>query len=296
MQNLVLKDGRNAWLHGCNRSSRSYPLWTRRSTPTRSRTSCNPYGERSISRATSVGDRVVKQTTILQITWAILVLVTVSVIVLTRGHAQPDAPVAWVVVLFGLLGGTVSALRTVDFSRLHERSSLENEAVRLRLRPVLGAAAALVTYVLAGWGCSLFGAPRGLFRFKFKWTLPHDHFWAYCAIGFMAGFSERWFLRLLDSTITSAQSPEPLAAQRSVRRLRLRHPHQIARRIRPPPEAVVTHMPLLRKSPKATAKTSPVTRNDETGESRQARPRSVAGARRTGRLTRARRVDVTAEP
>jgi hypothetical protein len=207
MQGLVFKDQRAAWLQRVRRleqalSGAGVPHQAERI----------PHELQSLWREIDFARdkarrRVAKQTTIVQITWAALVLATAGIaLVLSQTAPQEAAPSVWLVVLFGLLGGTVSALRTVDFSRLNDRSPIENEAVRLRLRPVLGAAAALVSFVLAGLGLLAIRGTQGTLPIQIQVTDAGQLFWAYCVLGFMAGFSERWFLRLLDSTMSSVPS------------------------------------------------------------------------------------------
>jgi len=151
--------------------------------------------------------RVVKQTTIVQITWAVLVVATTVLTALLHFRVRPEGvPDAGIVVVFGLLGGTVSALRTVDFVRLKDRSPVEIEAVRLRLRPVLGGSVALVTYALAGLGLVSVVGTAADFPVQIVVANTDRLFWTYCVIGFMAGFSERWFLAFLDSGMGAGSS------------------------------------------------------------------------------------------
>jgi len=154
--------------------------------------------------------RVVKQTTIVQITWAVLVIATSVLAALLHGRPRATGvPDAGIVIVFGLLGGTVSALRTVDFVRLKDRSPVEIEAVRLRLRPVLGGSVALVTYALAGLGLVSVTGTAADFPVQIVVANTDRLFWTYCVIGFMAGFSERWFLAFLDSGLGSGSSADP---------------------------------------------------------------------------------------
>ncbi|HMG21597.1 MAG TPA: hypothetical protein VK607_09785, partial [Kofleriaceae bacterium] len=97
--------------------------------------------------------RVAKNTTITSITWFLVLAATITATVmldrLDHGTGCGDQQVdPWFIALLGLLGGSISALRTIGLIGLEERGSVEVEVVRLRLRPVVGAAMAIVIYVL----------------------------------------------------------------------------------------------------------------------------------------------------
>jgi hypothetical protein len=105
------------------------------------------------------------------------------------GLSEQHPIVVLLVVLFGALGGFLSTLqrqeplggRSVDFYL--ERSTLI-------LRPVIGAAAGLLVYIVVRSGLvSIFG------------TEPTSLPWAYFFVAFCAGFSERFFLKQIASVL-----------------------------------------------------------------------------------------------
>jgi hypothetical protein len=148
--------------------------------------------------------RVAKQTTTARITWALVVAATAALAAYLT-HLNDNGTVKpWVVTLCGLLGGSVSALSSLNFTGLPERGSLEVEAVKLRLRPVIGAMAAIVFYVI-GRATLVFqvveAAPDVAQRSASLLIVvgKGNIHWAYYAIGFLAGFSERLFLSVIGS-------------------------------------------------------------------------------------------------
>lgn len=200
MRSLVLPRGRDSW------KERLQSLQVQLGSTTPATPIVVPQELQSLWREVDFGRdksrrRVAKQTTIVQITWTVLVLATGGLTwTLSRGPGQEHAPVAWIVVLFGLLGATVSALRSANFSRLDERAPVETEAVKLRLRPVVGASAALFTYVVAGLGLVVVaGASKASFPLQITVDTERQAYWLYCLLGFLSGFSERWFLQLVSS-------------------------------------------------------------------------------------------------
>ncbi len=150
--------------------------------------------------------RVAKQTTTAQITWCLVLAATVTVTVCLSYWAQDDGyflVVPWFVTLCGLLGGSVSALRSLGFNELPDRASLEVEAVRLRLRPVVGAMSAIVFYVI-GRSALVFEVveqvTEGVRVAPVQIHVGAGHIpWAYYTLGFVAGFSERLFLGVLQT-------------------------------------------------------------------------------------------------
>ncbi len=130
----------------------------------------------------------------------------------------PEEPVnIWFVVLLGLLGGSISALRSTNLISIAERRPIEVEAVRLRLRPVVGAAMALVLYVI-GHSALVFELMTAAGD---RATTAHaapiqihvpSIAWGFYALAFLAGFSERWFLQILELTearFEAAPAPAP---------------------------------------------------------------------------------------
>lgn len=88
--------------------------------------------------------------------------------------------------LAGLLGGGLSAALTLTRGPARRRipEQLRSEPVQLT-RPIFGAAAATAVYALIRAGAV-----------TFEWG---DGDWVVFVVGFLAGFSERWFLNLVES-------------------------------------------------------------------------------------------------
>jgi hypothetical protein len=143
--------------------------------------------------------RIAKNTTILSLTWSLVLSATiVAAIALARFDVKSEVD-PWFVALLGLLGGSISALRSTNLIELGERQPIDGEAVKLRLRPVVGAAMAIVVYVLG----------RSALAFELVTQVVPDHTapvqirvpdiaWGYYALAFLAGFAERWFLQVVD--------------------------------------------------------------------------------------------------
>jgi hypothetical protein len=132
-----------------------------------------------------------------------------------------ERPVVWLVVLFGLLGGAVSALRQNDQVIGENRAGLRVAEAQLRLRPLLGGMAALVVYGIAQSGILFQILPgqdaKGLALLQIR-VSPDNVPMAYYVLGFLSGFSERFFLSVLDrvgerfsdpAPTTSAPAPAP---------------------------------------------------------------------------------------
>src|SRR5262249_44258171 len=97
-----------------------------------------------------------------------------------------------------------------NLTSLGERQSVEVEVIKLRLRPVVGAAMAIVVYVL--------GESHIAFELLDNATTASSapiHIqvasiaWGYYALAFLAGFAERWFLQLVDITQSRFDPPRP---------------------------------------------------------------------------------------
>jgi hypothetical protein len=131
--------------------------------------------------------------------WSILVLLALLILspLLVRGVAAgfwPSSTVLdlgrleyWLpsfsVLLVGMLGGFISGLFQVSGSRI-TLSGYRESMVKLSVRPMLGGLAALILYVLLSWGL----VP----------AVKTDTAGAYLFVAFLAGFSERYLLRLID--------------------------------------------------------------------------------------------------
>ncbi len=118
------------------------------------------------------------------------------------GLSEQHPIVVLLVVLFGALGGFLSALqrqeplggRSVDFYL--ERSTLI-------LRPVIGAAAGLLVYIVVRSGLvNILGTQPT--------TLP----WAYFFVAFCAGFSERFFLKQIALVLDREGEPSPVRKEK----------------------------------------------------------------------------------
>jgi hypothetical protein len=154
--------------------------------------------------------RTAKQSTISGLTWFLVLAATLAV-ASALSRREPADPNPWLIVLLGLLGGSVSALRSVkDLARLPERSPVENEAVKLRLRPVVGAMAALMLYVIGRSGLVFqlvtVVSPDIPARIQIR---VENVAWAYYALAFVAGFSERLFLGMLSAVENSVSRSAP---------------------------------------------------------------------------------------
>jgi hypothetical protein len=164
-------------------------------------------------------NRVAKQTTIARITWSLVLAATAAVTYYLSRWAPSDGNLVapWFVALCGLLGGSVSALRSLGFTELPERGSLEIEAVKLRLRPIVGAMSAIVLYIVARSALVFEIVERidpstGTAPVRIQVGMGHV-VWAYYALAFTAGFSERLFLGMLqavgDKVSRASESPKP---------------------------------------------------------------------------------------
>jgi hypothetical protein len=151
--------------------------------------------------------RVAKFTRTTQYTWVLLVMATAATLFFARGFPNNDVSPVLVVVL-GFLGGAASALRSVDGLQRADRSSAEVESVKLRLRPYVGAMAAIVLYIVARSGI-LFeivqtgagDASKPAAHVQVQLAADQIKF-AYYTLAFVAGLSERLFLSLLDQAGT----------------------------------------------------------------------------------------------
>ncbi len=156
--------------------------------------------------------RVAKNTTITGLTWSVLLVALLGVCMILQHKADKDAPTCvWLVALLGLLGGAMSALRSTDMIG-GERRSIELEAARVRLRPLVGAAMGVVVYVI-GRSNLVFelvvgAAPKSNAPIQIK--VP-DIAIAYYAFAFVAGFAERWFLKIIDLVEGRTEAPPPAA-------------------------------------------------------------------------------------
>jgi hypothetical protein len=100
--------------------------------------------------------------------------------------------------LMGAIGGFLSGLLQARSTQVTLAEYLEN-MLKLQLRPLVGALVALILYVLLSWqvlpGISMESAG------------------SYFIIAFLSGFSERYFLRLLDIETGSGESREHIEVE-----------------------------------------------------------------------------------
>jgi hypothetical protein len=165
--------------------------------------------------------KIAKLETITNLTWLALVLATVGVAhYLPRYYPTSDRVSVKLLLFFGFLGGAVSALRaSSDFGGLDTRK-LSLETVKIRLRPALGAMAALVLYVIGRSGLVFsLGQPPvesaaqshgALIALQ---VIPAAVPAVYYVLAFLGGFSERFFMRMLDR----AQERFPATSQGTAR-------------------------------------------------------------------------------
>ena len=115
---------------------------------------------------------------------------------------EKDLFIAWMnafaMLLMGAIGGFLSGLLQARSTQVTLAEYLEN-MLKLQLRPLVGALVALILYVLLSWqvlpGISMESAG------------------SYFIIAFLSGFSERYFLRLLDIETGSGESREHIEVE-----------------------------------------------------------------------------------
>jgi hypothetical protein len=155
--------------------------------------------------------RVAKNTTITSLTWSLVLAATITLLVMFRAR-EPDGQInVWLVALLGFLGGSMSALRSTSILS-GERRSIEIEAARVRLRPVVGSAMAVVAYVI-GQSALVFelvtSEPSTASHHAPIQIYVQNIAWGYYAIAFLAGFTERWFLKILELAEGRFDPPPP---------------------------------------------------------------------------------------
>lgn len=148
--------------------------------------------------------RVAKYTRLANVCWTLIASFTAGITtILHRWRPGTDLrPVAPLVLLFGLLGGAVSALQQVDQYGEQGQGSLRIREVQLRLRPLIGGMASIVVYSIAQSGLVFEILPgqgtQGMALLQLH-VQPDNVPMAYYVLAFLAGFSERFFLRILDN-------------------------------------------------------------------------------------------------
>jgi hypothetical protein len=105
---------------------------------------------------------------------------------------------SFAMLLMGAVGGFLSGLLHARSTQVTLAEYLEN-MLKLQLRPLVGALVALILYVLLSWqvlpGISIESAG------------------SYFIIAFLSGFSERYFLRLLDIETGSGESGDQIEVE-----------------------------------------------------------------------------------
>ncbi|MCA9619158.1 MAG: hypothetical protein KC731_09050 [Myxococcales bacterium] len=157
--------------------------------------------------------RISKYTALANSTWLLICGFTAGITYFLSEWRTGDAhhPVVWLLALFGLLGGSVSALRENENLPRAVRGTLHIKEVQLRLRPVLGAMSAVVMYaimqseIVFSVVASGTEASSALVRIH----VANDNIpMAYYSIAFVTGFSERFFLSVVNQ-IAERAVPEP---------------------------------------------------------------------------------------
>lgn len=100
------------------------------------------------------------------------------------------------IVLVGMLGGFVSGLLQVRSTRVH-LIDYQESMLKLSLRPLLGGIVALVLCMMLSW--------------KLIPGVEVDKFGVYLFAAFLSGFSERYFLRFIDTAQQSTQTSDSSA-------------------------------------------------------------------------------------
>jgi hypothetical protein len=112
-----------------------------------------------------------------------------------------EHPNIWLIVVLGLLGGAVSALRQNETLVGENRAGLRVADAQLRLRPLIGAMASIIVYVIAESGLILevISGPQETGTALMQVRVGAGHVaMAYYVLSFLSGFSERFFLGMLD--------------------------------------------------------------------------------------------------
>jgi hypothetical protein len=116
---------------------------------------------------------------------------------------------AIVVGLMGGLGGFLSAL--MDARRLKMTIDIYQERLLLlEIKPLVGALVSLILFCLLSWGVIPAISPQ--------------NFGSYLLVAFVAGFSEKYFLRLLPLDPNEAKSPKASARDKSGAEATANHP------------------------------------------------------------------------
>ena len=138
--------------------------------------------------------RLAKFESITNLNWALLAVTILGIAYwLPRGNVSVK-----LLVLFGLLGGAVSALQASHAIVSLETGRVTQETINLRLRPMLGAMAALVFYaigqsgLLFSFGQTKTGGPPIALLVSTE-AVPY----VYYVLAFLGGFSERFFMRAI---------------------------------------------------------------------------------------------------
>ena len=163
--------------------------------------------------------RIAKYIRLTAVAWSLIASITLVITYfLSKWRPAGDTrPVVWLVLLFGLLGGTMSALQKNVEIVEQSRAGLRVGEAQIRLRPLVGGMSALVVYAISQSGVVfeiLGGDAKGVSLIQIH-VDPNNIPMAYYGISFAIGFSERLFLGILDKIgeRIASEKGTPLPAQ-----------------------------------------------------------------------------------